>query len=885
MNYPIWEFIKINGGTLIAIISVFHAYIAHLAVGGGIFLWLTDLKGLKEKNAAIHDYIKRYTLFFLLVTMVLGGVTGVGIWFIIMLVNPSATSALIHNFVFGWAIEWVFFLGEIAALLIYHYRFDTLKQRDRLNVAFLYALFAWLSMAVINGILSFMLTPGDWLATHRFWDGFFNPTFWPSLLFRTSAAIMIAGLFGLLTNVYGKEGALRDLMMRYCAKWLLFPAPGIACFGCWYYYAIPLSIRTTTFRLNIETLLPLDIFLSASFFLFFGGISFLFRARASVQKVIAIALAFIGLAWYGGFEYMREYARRPYVIYGYMYSNSILESDADTLNREGALSHARWSPVKEVTDDNIMEAGKALFSLECAACHSTGGIKNDILKKTGSLTYMGMLSQLKGQGKVLDYMPPFVGTGREMEALATYIIAGLQHKEIVTEPAVYTPVSKDNEIPSFNETDEYVLLAWNDLGMHCVSDGDPWFIFLPPANTLEAQLIKRGASPSIISDGVELTYRVESGYENPSRHVAFWNYAENYFGKRLEKDVGLAGNGLAGQFRFESSRNGFIAEMLPVVPYKDDGTFNPYPQFYIEAKDKKTGKVIASTKAVAPVSTEMGCRNCHGGGWRVNGVSGIADETAVNIIKTHDRINGTDLYASALKGAPELCQSCHADPAIGAAGKEGINNLSTSVHGWHANYMNLEGGKACAMCHPASARGNTRCSRGVHAQVGLECTDCHGTMSEHAASLLKNQTKSKSASRLLKNLKTITVKDISEVKARTPWVQEPDCRSCHQNYQAPSDSVSYNKWNDAFSQLYRIRTDETGMRCIACHNSTHSEYPATNPYGKNRDNTQPLQYTGTNLPIGAESSCRACHAKDMEASGHHPNMVRAFRNASLIEKN
>jgi hypothetical protein len=82
-----------------------------------------------------------------------------------------------------------------------------------------------------------------------------------------------------------------------------------------------------------------------------------------------------------------------------------------------------------------------------------------------------------------------------------------------------------------------------------------------------------------------------------------------------------------------------------------------------------------------------------------------------------------------------------------------------------------------------------------------------------------------------------------------------------------------------------MRTDEMGMRCIGCHNSTHSEYPATNIYNVNRDNTQPMQYSGKPLPIGSEASCKVCHKQDMNLSGHHPNMVRSFRNQSLLTQN
>lgn len=50
MNYPVWEFYYLNSGTLIAVIYVLHMFISHFAVGGGLFLWLTDLKGLRKNN-------------------------------------------------------------------------------------------------------------------------------------------------------------------------------------------------------------------------------------------------------------------------------------------------------------------------------------------------------------------------------------------------------------------------------------------------------------------------------------------------------------------------------------------------------------------------------------------------------------------------------------------------------------------------------------------------------------------------------------------------------------------------------------------------------------------------------------------------------------------
>ncbi len=93
MNYPIWRLDWLGGATLIAIISIVHVYVAHFAVGGGLFIWLADRAAYREGSAELEAYLRRFTRFFLLLTMVFGAVTGVGIWFVIGLVSPAATSA------------------------------------------------------------------------------------------------------------------------------------------------------------------------------------------------------------------------------------------------------------------------------------------------------------------------------------------------------------------------------------------------------------------------------------------------------------------------------------------------------------------------------------------------------------------------------------------------------------------------------------------------------------------------------------------------------------------------------------------------------------------------------------------------------------------------
>jgi hypothetical protein len=54
---------------------------------------------------------------------------------------------------------------------------------------------------------------------------------------------------------------------------------------------------------------------------------------------------------------------------------------------------------------------------------------------------------------------------------------------------------------------QYKLLAWSELGMHCI-DGKDYSIFavLPPYNIVHAQLIKMGEPPQRIATGVTITY-------------------------------------------------------------------------------------------------------------------------------------------------------------------------------------------------------------------------------------------------------------------------------------------------------------------------------------------------------------------------------------------
>lgn len=428
MNYPVWQLDFAGGGLMIALIATIHVFIAQFAVGGGLFLVLTEIKGRREKSREIIDYVKRHATFFLVLTMVLGSLTGIGIWFTISLLSPAATSTLIHNFVFAWAIEWLFFLVEIISIFIYAYTFDRLTERDHLRMGWIYAGSAWLSLFFVSGIIDFMLTPGAWLETGSFWDGFFNPTFWPALFFRTFLSLILAGLFGLLTASAVKDVSVRHPLMRYCATWVLAPFVLLLGAAWWYKAALPPEVAEMIFHRMPALTQYIRLFVVCSPLMVVGGLIMAIRMPASVNKVLAAVLLMIGFAYLGAFEFIREGGRRPYIIHGHMYANSILKKDMPGLAQSGVIKAARWVEQRPITNSNRVEVGRELFMTLCLSCHSIGGPMNDIKPRTEQLSVRELDMVIGSMGLGYPYMPPFSGNVEEQRALTSFLTTALHDR-------------------------------------------------------------------------------------------------------------------------------------------------------------------------------------------------------------------------------------------------------------------------------------------------------------------------------------------------------------------------------------------------------------------------------------------------------------------------
>jgi hypothetical protein len=432
---------------------------------------------------------------------------------------------------------------------------------------------------------------------------------------------------------------------------------------------------------------------------------------------------------------------------------------------------------------------------------------------------------------------------------------------------------------------KYTLLAWNDLGMHCF-DGSDFSVFsiLPPYNTLNAQLIQKvGTSNKHITTGVTLTYEALNYNGRLNTHSAsktnFWDYLTKLFpGASSTPEVGLTGNRSPSfnqqPLAYIGAHGWWEASGIPLINRDDDNLTNYYPMVKVVAKDSSTGEILATADVVLPVSDEMDCAKCHASntvadakpsaGWENN--ANTIKDFKFNILKLHDDKHQisqatldalassgynyqSSLYDTAKSGTPILCAACHSSNALGTAGIGDIPPLTTALHTKHANVIDPANGltlnsssnrNACYSCHPGAA---TQCLRGAmgkavdaNGNLAMACQSCHGKIS-----------------------------DVGN-PSRTGWLDEPNCQACHEGgnrylsaivngaIRQPNDTTFATNPNTPTPghSLYRYSTGHGGLKCSACHGSTHAIFPTSHA----QDNMLSESIQGHS---GTISECTSCH--------------------------
>ncbi|MGB9577947.1 MAG: c-type cytochrome [Halothiobacillaceae bacterium] len=434
--YPTWYEPGIGSGWVVGLIATVHVLFSHTSVGAALFFMALATIAYRQNRPELLDFIKRYGLFLLVFSYVLGSITGPGIWYSTTVASPRGISALIHSFVWKWATEWVFFVIEVVGVYMVTYLVGKVDQKTHLRLTIILGLASYTTMMIIIGILSFMMWPGkeEWFTEGGYLLGFYGGNTFSQLAMRTAFMFAITAVVGSIITAGFKDQAFRAQINRWLAiMGIVATVIGASLFG-WYLDTLP-----ETAHLVMENRLP--AWFSTSLYAVLGGMLAYFAFMLLTPRMITTAVAgvaTVAMLVFGLWpeEVARESIRKPYVAGQYVYSNQVIardvpgmgiKSEIPVLEAHGWLKADAFIPaeLREVTPHNAARVGEALAVTMCSNCHSlseTGirPLKNYLGGNTDVGSIKTYLQAALTTGNTL-YMPKMPMKDEEAEALAVYL--------------------------------------------------------------------------------------------------------------------------------------------------------------------------------------------------------------------------------------------------------------------------------------------------------------------------------------------------------------------------------------------------------------------------------------------------------------------------------
>src|SRR3954469_2591028 len=131
-------------GLVIGGVGIFHVFLAQFAIGGGMLMWYFERIGQRGQPDA-RRFVDGYFQILVLVSFVVGALTGVAMWFTTIQVGARTIGLMVDQFHWLWATEWVCFSVEVVSGYASVRAGKRLSDRARLSLLALYALASWLS--------------------------------------------------------------------------------------------------------------------------------------------------------------------------------------------------------------------------------------------------------------------------------------------------------------------------------------------------------------------------------------------------------------------------------------------------------------------------------------------------------------------------------------------------------------------------------------------------------------------------------------------------------------------------------------------------------------------------------------------------------------------
>ncbi|NOQ69057.1 MAG: hypothetical protein GQ573_02975 [Gammaproteobacteria bacterium] len=447
---------------------------------------------------------------------------------------------------------------------------------------------------------------------------------------------------------------------------------------------------------------------------------------------------------------------------------------------------------------------------------------------------------------------------------------------------------------------DVIVMASNDLGMHCACPGTEKMLLLPPFNTLRAQVIERGGkSPVILADPNDI--RVE--YDVIENHDVFNSYKPDdpsktdlstdfYFSTWMDMQPlyglgsarvddggpnhgairGVTGAMLAGEMdaqaegwwekigvpAFPDAHNSSNSEYIMVDPLGGPNR-NPYLTAEVEVFDQSNNALLASTTTTVPVSFG-GCCGCHLELTADNGMDPNPDNSFDLMGTLHERDSGINFALLDPDGdgvtGPIRCSVCHWDPAMGesypgeATHPDGYADpdnagqflpksqftFSDVLHRWHVE--------------------NTQVLS-YNPDLATDCYECHPSNNvmcyrgHHTNKTLGQDDHAVWCTDCHGDLH----ERVAEGQLEQPWQEStlPRCQDCHS---ATGETANLHAFGGSYLKSMAHKNDT--ILCSTCHGAPH----ALSPSNLAKDNAQNIALQGTADPIG---NCSVCHTNKKDA--------------------
>lgn len=434
--YPTWLEPGIGSGWVIAFIATIHVLFSHAAVGGAIlFGWLANVAVRKNRPEYLH-FIRRYGLFLLIFSYVLGSITGPGIWFSATIASPRGISALIHSFVWVWATEWVFFLIEVIGVYLLIYLAGKVDPKTHTRIASIFCLASAGTLFVIVGVLSFMMWPGspDWFTKGGVLRAYFGESTFAQVAARLAFVMTIAAVVGgMVAGAIKHQDDKRAIARTLAIFGIVGAVLGYLAFK-WYMTTLPYNAQEliyTRLPSHFADIMLVGLGVTVLWFLItFAKPQIL---RPWTAGIMTLVILILGIA---PEEMAREILRKPWIAGQYIYGNQVIGHDVPALGikseipliaEKGILKVHPFVPdrLRTITDQNRVEAGEAIALTMCSNCHSLTNTGIRPLKRFFPVdSTVASIEDYLGAGLYRGhtmYMPAVPLPTEERHALAEYI--------------------------------------------------------------------------------------------------------------------------------------------------------------------------------------------------------------------------------------------------------------------------------------------------------------------------------------------------------------------------------------------------------------------------------------------------------------------------------